>query len=133
MILPRRQPFEILYRLNCDNLCADFKEDLEFRFSYGIITIVNRLHGVYSSFFVGKRKPDSPASSVIPSTPSSEQVDGGLFDLSNGVTGGDAMLAMLTKFALSNTMSHGAMGGLLVFGFVFKTVSTFDISLDVKN
>ncbi|XP_023311777.1 transmembrane GTPase Marf-like [Anoplophora glabripennis] len=31
VILPRRQPFEILYRLNCDNLCADFQEDLEFR------------------------------------------------------------------------------------------------------
>jgi mitofusin len=30
-IMPRRQPFEILYRLNCDNLCADFHEDLEFR------------------------------------------------------------------------------------------------------
>lgn len=32
VILPRRQPFEILYRLNCDNLCADFQEDLEFRY-----------------------------------------------------------------------------------------------------
>jgi mitofusin len=31
IIMPRRQPFEILYRLNCDNLCADFHEDLEFR------------------------------------------------------------------------------------------------------
>lgn len=32
LIMPRRQPFEILYRLNCDNLCADFHEDLEFRY-----------------------------------------------------------------------------------------------------
>lgn len=31
VLLPRKQPFEILYRLNCDNLCADFREDLEFR------------------------------------------------------------------------------------------------------
>lgn len=38
----RRQPFEIFYRLNCDNLCADFKEDLEFRFSWGITSIVSR-------------------------------------------------------------------------------------------
>lgn len=29
-----RQPFELLYRLNCDNLCADFHEDLEFRSVY---------------------------------------------------------------------------------------------------
>lgn len=41
-ILPRREPFEILYRLNCDNLCADFHEDLEFRFSWGITAIINR-------------------------------------------------------------------------------------------
>lgn len=44
-ILPRREPFEILYRLNCDNLCADFHEDLEFRFSWGITAIINRFAG----------------------------------------------------------------------------------------
>lgn len=32
LILPRREPFEILYRLNCDNLCSDFQENLEFRY-----------------------------------------------------------------------------------------------------
>lgn len=44
-ILPRREPFEILYRLNCDNLCADFHEDLEFRFSWGFTAIINRFAG----------------------------------------------------------------------------------------
>lgn len=44
-ILPRREPFEILYRLNCDNLCADFHEDLEFRFSWGITALINRFAG----------------------------------------------------------------------------------------
>lgn len=43
--LPRREPFEILYRLNCDNLCADFHEDLEFRFSWGITALINRFAG----------------------------------------------------------------------------------------
>lgn len=41
-ILARRQPFEILYRLNCDNLCADFQEDLEFRFSWGVTSLISR-------------------------------------------------------------------------------------------
>lgn len=41
-ILTRRQPFEILYRLNCDNLCADFQEDLEFRFSWGVTSLISR-------------------------------------------------------------------------------------------
>lgn len=48
-ILPRREPFEILYRLNCDNLCADFHEDLEFRFSWGITALINRFAGRHSS------------------------------------------------------------------------------------
>lgn len=44
-IMPRREPFEILYRLNCDNLCADFQENLEFRFSWGITALINRFAG----------------------------------------------------------------------------------------
>lgn len=42
---PRREPFEVLYRLNCDNLCADFVEDLEFRFSWGIVALIQRFAG----------------------------------------------------------------------------------------
>jgi hypothetical protein len=41
-ILPRREPFQILYRLNCDNWCADFHEDLEFRFSWGFMAVIKR-------------------------------------------------------------------------------------------
>lgn len=48
-VLPRREPFEILYRLNCDNLCADFHEDLEFRFSWGITALINRFAGKQSA------------------------------------------------------------------------------------
>lgn len=44
-VLPRREPFEILYRLNCDNLCADFREDLQFRFSWGITALIQRFAG----------------------------------------------------------------------------------------
>lgn len=44
-VLPKREPFEILYRINCDNLCSDFKEDLEFRFSWGIVSLIQRFVG----------------------------------------------------------------------------------------
>jgi mitofusin len=44
-VLPQREPFEIFYRLNCDNLCADFHEDLEFRFSWGLTSIISRFAG----------------------------------------------------------------------------------------
>lgn len=40
---PKREPFEVLYRLNCDNLCGDFHEQLEFKFSWGLSTLVSRV------------------------------------------------------------------------------------------
>jgi len=49
-MIPRHEPFEVLYRLNCDNLCADFTEDIEFRFSFGITSLIQR--------FMGKGKPN---------------------------------------------------------------------------
>lgn len=37
------KPFEVLYRLHCDNLCADFHEDLEFKFSWGLSKLYRRV------------------------------------------------------------------------------------------
>lgn len=44
-ILTRAQPFEMFYTLNCQNLCSDFQEDLEFRFSWGITAMIQRFTG----------------------------------------------------------------------------------------
>lgn len=44
-IASRTQPFEMLYSLNCQNLCADFQEDLEFKFSWGITAMIQRFTG----------------------------------------------------------------------------------------
>lgn len=44
-ILTRSQPFEMFYTLNCQNLCADFHEELEFRFSWGITAMIQRFTG----------------------------------------------------------------------------------------
>jgi mitofusin len=35
-VLPRREPFEVLYRLNCDEIFADFQVGMEFRVSSGL-------------------------------------------------------------------------------------------------
>ncbi|CAG0908799.1 unnamed protein product, partial [Cyprideis torosa] len=45
VLAPRREPFEMFYRLNCDNLCADFKEDISFRFSFGFTSLIQRFLG----------------------------------------------------------------------------------------
>ena len=42
IIAARPQPFEMLYSLNCQNLCGDFHEDLNFRFSWGITSMITR-------------------------------------------------------------------------------------------
>lgn len=44
-ILTRTQPFEMFYTLNCQNLCADFHEDLDFKFSWGITAMIQRFTG----------------------------------------------------------------------------------------
>jgi len=42
--LPTRD-FEMAYRLDCRNLCADFAEDIEFRFSLGLGSLLRRFLG----------------------------------------------------------------------------------------
>jgi len=42
--LPTRD-FEMAYRLDCRNLCADFCEDIEFRFSLGLSSLLRRFLG----------------------------------------------------------------------------------------
>merc|ERR1719154_356498 len=61
-ILPRREAFEVLYHLNCDNLCSDFTEDLSFKFSLGLTALINRFMAAGSS----KKKQASYSPSGVP-------------------------------------------------------------------
>ena len=45
LLSQRREPFEVLYRLNCDNLCSDFHEDISFRFTFGFQSLMQRFYG----------------------------------------------------------------------------------------
>lgn len=57
-VLPRHS-FEVLYRLNCDSLCSDFQEDLEFRFSLGLVNIIKCFLGPTRSKKVLGRSAES--------------------------------------------------------------------------
>ncbi|XP_023348232.1 transmembrane GTPase Marf [Eurytemora carolleeae] len=111
-ILPRREAFEVLYHLNCENLCADFQEDLSFRFSLGFSSVLNR----FLSSKQTKRTPRSPGGIprglplLTPDTPSNEFF----------VPQDD--WSLLSKLAIASISSQGTMGGLLVGGLLFKTV-----------
>jgi mitofusin len=117
IIMPRRQPFEILYRLNCDNLCADFHEDLEFRFSWGITTLIQKFAGSGANLLALKNKRESPQNSVIPSTPT-DHLDGRMMYAGPSIDD----WSLISRVAIMGATSQGTMGCLLVAGFLFKTV-----------
>ncbi|KYM77203.1 Transmembrane GTPase Marf [Atta colombica] len=170
-ILPRREPFEIFYRLNCDNLCADFHEDLEFRFSWGFTAIINRFAGKQSQRLTITNYPQEIAEYAHPSdllllkiwptertTQALRSGDGlaGAFTVSwqknttlsqslpststptprpnihdskimlcictpNFPTRSDDW-SLATRIAVASVTSQGTMGGLIVAGFMLKTV-----------
>ncbi|RUS87131.1 hypothetical protein EGW08_005131, partial [Elysia chlorotica] len=51
-LLPKRD-FEIAYRLDCRNLCAGFKEDIEFRFSLSPTALLQKFLGRSSKIKIG--------------------------------------------------------------------------------
>ncbi|XP_068629455.1 transmembrane GTPase Marf [Battus philenor] len=122
-IVPHQQPFEVLYRLNCDNLCADFQEDLSFRFSYGITALIQRFQGKNTNRIALKNPPQYTQipPSVGPAAPAMEVVR------RNGPTAVMGPLSaeewsMVSRFALGAITSQGTMGGLLLSGLLLKTV-----------
>jgi len=116
-ILPRREAFEVLYHLNCDNLCSDFQEDLSFKFSLGFSCLMQRFmaageakkrSGLHSHNYQSIPRPLSSHSS--PETPSNEFI----------IPTDD--WSLMSKVAFASVSSQGTMGGLLVGGLLFKTV-----------
>lgn len=124
-IIPHQQPFEVLYRLNCDNLCADFTEDLSFRFSYGITALIQRFQGKNSNKIALKNPPQyTQIPPSISSAPSSMEVarSNGPASLASHVGLSAEEWGLVSKFALGALTSQGTMGGLLLSGLLLKTV-----------
>ncbi|PSN36005.1 Transmembrane GTPase Marf [Blattella germanica] len=117
-VLPRREPFEILYRLNCDNLCADFHEDLEFRFSWGLTSIISRFAGKKAnSLAITNYSQRIPRDLMSPCD--SLDVTQLKFPPANN---SEDWSSVASKVAMASIGSQGTMGGLLVAGFMLKTV-----------
>ncbi|XP_026849120.1 transmembrane GTPase Marf isoform X2 [Drosophila persimilis] len=128
----RNQPFEMLYSLNCQNLCADFQEDLEFKFSWGITAMIQRFTGKVRE----RSKKNQPALANRQTsigqhgvlTPVSSPVDDNtpicLLPSPGSVVGGitPEQLSLISRFALSSVGGQGTMGGLLVAGIMLKTI-----------
>ncbi|KAH8245231.1 hypothetical protein KR032_006863 [Drosophila birchii] len=125
----RTQPFEMLYSLNCQNLCADFQEDLEFKFSWGMAAMIQRFTGKVRE----RSKKNQPAlvnrqSSIGHSvvTPASTPVEATTpvcllpGPSVAGIT--PEQLSVISRFAMSSIGSQGTVGGLVVAGIMLKTI-----------
>jgi len=112
-VLPRRE-FEVLYRLNCDNLCADFRGDIDFKFSLGLVNLMNRFFGRNNKRTVGGPNDSIPPS--IPLTPMTPTVDHRSIFPSNDD------LSLISRFALASVSSQGAVGVVLLGGVLVKAI-----------
>ncbi|CAD7678307.1 unnamed protein product [Nyctereutes procyonoides] len=115
MLVPR-QCFSLSYDLNCDKLCADFQEDIEFHFSLGWTMLVNRFLGPKNSRRalmgyndqVQRPIPLTPANPTMPPLPQ------------GSLTQEELMVSMVT--GLASLTSRTSMGILVVGGVVWKAV-----------
>ncbi|XP_076358026.1 mitofusin-2-like isoform X2 [Tachypleus tridentatus] len=106
-IMPRHN-FEVLYRLNCDSLCSDFQECLEFQFSLGLVSLMKR--------FLGPRntKQIPRPIGITHQSPSTEVKQ--FFQPSSDY------LSIVQQIALLSPTSQTAVGTLVVGGFLVCTV-----------
>ncbi|KAG1668100.1 Transmembrane GTPase Marf [Nymphon striatum] len=110
-VLPHRD-FEVYYRLNCDNLCADFQENIEFHFSLGLSSVIHRLFPPYS----GRRKfsaVDCKSAPLTPMTPVTERQ----FPATNV-----DYWALIQRIAVVSPASQTALGAMALGGFLGRTV-----------
>ena len=109
--LPKRD-FEIAYKLDCRNLCSEFQEDIQFRFSLGITALMHKFlgsQGAKSTLTGGSNYIPRPVnSSGTPMTPRAE-----FMKQDNQV-----LMSVITTFA--TITSRSTMGGVIVAGLVLK-------------
>ncbi|XP_059610826.1 transmembrane GTPase Marf isoform X2 [Phlebotomus argentipes] len=124
----RQQPFEMFYTLNCQNLCADFQEDLEFRFSWGVTAILQRINNRAKDKKSGDKTHmitrQSSQSSVPPMlSPVADQPDGANCIVPyGGASITPEQLSLLSNMAVATMGSHGTVGGIIVSGLLFKAI-----------
>nr|KAG5704743.1 hypothetical protein BaRGS_005199 [Batillaria attramentaria] len=109
-LIPKRD-FEIAYRLDCRNLCADFREDIEFRFSFGPTALLQRLLGSKSNagFLVGTAGTLGQPMSGGGAVPASSV---------QGLHDNEILTTLLTTFA--SFTSRTTLGAVAVAGLLAK-------------
>lgn len=111
----QRSTFEVFYRLNCESLCSDFQEDLEFRFSLGLISLLRRFSNRNPFRKEPIRRSLAPPAALSPN---------GDVSILNPVTFSESesmLLLMIERFSMIAPHSHN-LGALALGGFMVKTI-----------
>lgn len=134
-IITRTQPFEMLYSLNCQNLCRDFQENLEFNFSWGITAMIQRFTGRIKTNKDKNNKlmlqrQNSVNQLLSPNSPL-PPLPGGIHHNNShqlmpppsmGANITPEQLSVITKIAVASIGSQSTVGGLIVTGLLLKTI-----------
>jgi len=108
-----RESFEILFKLNCESICSDFQEDLEFRFSFGVLTMIMNFMGTNK----GKSTVQKSLPPTAPQTPSSGFKDQNY----SGGTSNEA-LSLVSKLIDLSPSSQTTVGALAIGGLMVRTI-----------
>ncbi|XP_053379288.1 mitofusin-2-like [Mercenaria mercenaria] len=112
-VLPKRDDFEIAYRLDCRNLCSEFQEDISFHFSLGPMNLFSKLMG-RNRFGISKQSHHFDAiPRNIPMTPQEPRQFPSEQD-------NEALLALLTVG--KNIGQRSAIAVLVIGGVIYKAV-----------
>ncbi|KAM4694581.1 mitofusin-1 [Discoglossus pictus] len=110
--------FDLSYNLNCDKLCCDFQEDIEFRFSFGWTSLANRYLGPKSArkILLGFAEPtfQIPRPVTTPSTADNPALS------PEPLSQEELMVSVMS--GLASLTSRSSMGVLVVGGVVWRTV-----------
>ncbi|XP_073531046.1 mitofusin-1 [Phyllobates terribilis] len=109
--------FDLSYNLNCEKLCCDFQENIEFRFSLGWTSLVNRYLGAKNArMLLGLAEPvfQIPRPVITPTTSCNPA------NTSDALSQDELMVTVMS--GLASVTSRGSMGVLIVGGVVWRAV-----------
>ncbi|XP_069069176.1 mitofusin-1 isoform X2 [Pleurodeles waltl] len=120
--------FDLSYELNCDKLCSDFQEDIEFHFSLGWTSVVNRFLGPNDArrILLGFAEPTFQIPRTLTATPTAA---GSPALNPDNLSQEEIMASMLA--GLASLTSRTSMTVLIVGGVVWRTVGWKLIALSL--
>uniref|UniRef100_A0A8C2AJI9 Mitofusin 1b n=1 Tax=Cyprinus carpio TaxID=7962 RepID=A0A8C2AJI9_CYPCA len=136
MLIPSRK-FELSYDLNCATLCSDFQENIEFRFSLGWTSLVQRFLGPVNAkrALMLAYRHNFSYRLTAPTTPSAPAVVQSQVPRAQGQNQQSLMQEELMMSMVSNlasVTSRTSMSVIIVGGVVWRTVGWRLIALSMS-